>query len=114
MYLFRVNVCVYVVPFLFQITLGSMWYQQQEEDPADTKPFEKFMVKWSGMSYLHVSWETMGDLIELANPAVKMQVCCTFLTYVNKPDFVTLATGSARGGGGIVRFYSYWTVWYKY
>lgn len=58
-----------------------MWYQESDVDPTDTKPVEKFMVKWNGMSYLHVSWETMGDLIELANPAVKMQVC-TFYMYL--------------------------------
>lgn len=41
----------------------------------NARPVEKFLVKWNGMSYLHVSWETVADLVELANKSVKMQVC---------------------------------------
>ncbi|CAN0477100.1 unnamed protein product, partial [Scytosiphon promiscuus] len=41
----------------------------------NAKPVEKFLVKWNGMSYLHVSWETAADLFELANKSVKGQVC---------------------------------------
>lgn len=63
-----------------------MWHQDDSSDESDEdesgseqrgkaeKPVEKFLIKWNGMSYLHVSWETPADLIELANKAVKMQV----------------------------------------
>lgn len=38
------------------------------------KPVEKFLVKWSGMSYLHVSWETYEDLIENGGKMINMKV----------------------------------------
>ncbi len=56
-----------------QVTTGSMWDQEDDED--ESKPVEKYLVKWKGMSYLHVSWETTGDLIELTTQTmVKSQV----------------------------------------
>lgn len=59
-----------------QVTAGSMWDQDEEEedDEAGAKPVEKYLVKWSDMSYLHVSWETAEDLIELTTGHVKSQV----------------------------------------
>lgn len=60
---------------MVQVTAGSMWDQDEEEDDdADAKAVEKYLVKWSDMSYLHVSWETAEDLIELTTSHVKSQV----------------------------------------
>ncbi|CAB1114982.1 unnamed protein product [Ectocarpus sp. CCAP 1310/34] len=48
-----------------QITAGSMW--KQEEDDEATAPVQKYLVKWDGKSYLHVSWEVSTDLVELTS-----------------------------------------------
>ncbi|CAN0407255.1 unnamed protein product, partial [Ectocarpus sp. 12 AP-2014] len=48
-----------------QITAGSMWKQEEEEEA--TAPVQKYLVKWDGKSYLHVSWEVSKDLIELTS-----------------------------------------------
>ncbi|CAN0372862.1 unnamed protein product, partial [Laminaria digitata] len=48
----------------------------------DARPVEKYLVKWTGMSYLHVSWETSSDLFELANKSVKMQVLTCMYHYL--------------------------------
>lgn len=48
----------------FEIDDGSRWLQ----DPVnkdDTTFEERFLVKWSDHSYLHVSWETENDLTNL-------------------------------------------------
>lgn len=50
-----------------------MWFQE-ENNPEDDDPKEKYLIKWQGLSYLHVSWETMDDLIELVGPVTRMQV----------------------------------------
>lgn len=49
----------------FQITAGSMW--KQEEEKEGTAPVQKYLVKWDGKSYLHVSWEVSTDLVELTS-----------------------------------------------
>lgn len=58
---------------LDQITCGSMWYQEPD-DPDDDSPKEKYLIKWQGISYLHVSWEAMEDLVELVGSSTRMQV----------------------------------------
>ncbi|CAN0270153.1 unnamed protein product [Hapterophycus canaliculatus] len=50
-----------------------MW-NQNEDDGTDDTPVEKYLVKWTGMSYLHVSWETVADLVELTTTHVKSQL----------------------------------------
>ena len=51
-----------------EIEYGSRWVQDKVDDDDDTFE-ERFLVKWSDMSYLHVSWETESDLLELAENA---------------------------------------------
>lgn len=60
-------------PLAPKVTAGSMWNQEDDDDSDDT-PVEKYLVKWTGMSYLHVSWETVADLVELTTTHVKSQV----------------------------------------
>ncbi|CAM9497967.1 unnamed protein product, partial [Ectocarpus sp. 13 AM-2016] len=48
-----------------QITAGSMWKQEEEEEA--TAPVQKYLVKWDGKSYLHVSWEVSTDLVGLTS-----------------------------------------------
>lgn len=58
-----------------EITRGSVWKQPDEEFFDTSKePLEKFLIKWLHASYLHVSWETEKDLLELAGPATKSQI----------------------------------------
>ena len=56
-----------------EITRGSLWLQT-EEDWASESPelIEKYLVRWSTMSYLHVSWETASDLIQCVGPQAKV------------------------------------------
>ena len=44
-----------------EIDHGSRWYQESHDDDVYE---ERFLIKWADLSYLHVSWETQGDLIE--------------------------------------------------
>lgn len=50
-----------------EIDDGSRWVQRPAED--DDTFEERFLVKWNDLSYLHVSWETEADLIELVEGA---------------------------------------------
>ena len=50
-----------------EVTDGSRWFQPDEEDNNEEKDSvveERFLVKWNQLSYLHVSWETHGDLMD--------------------------------------------------
>jgi hypothetical protein len=60
-----------------EVTDGSHWFQEKEEkdddgddhndnddDNDDGVIEERFLVKWSELSYLHVSWETQKDLTD--------------------------------------------------
>lgn len=75
-----VDVFVMYVRACVQVTAGSMWEQDDADDDDDdaedtnAKPCEKYLVKWGGMSYLHVSWETTADLIELTTKHIKSKV----------------------------------------
>jgi SNF2 family DNA or RNA helicase len=58
-----------------EITKGSVLQQPDEEyfDPSEI-PVEKFLIKWAHASYLHVSWETEKDLIDLVGNGVKHSI----------------------------------------
>jgi hypothetical protein len=52
--------------------VNGSFFEQKEDDSVpmevegadpDDPVFEKFLVRWDGMSYLHVSWESRQDLI---------------------------------------------------
>jgi hypothetical protein len=50
-----------------EIDTGSRWFQagNVKDDPSADDTFEeRFLVKWSDLSYMHCSWETQDDLIE--------------------------------------------------
>ena len=57
-----------------EINRGSVLKQPDNEymDNSDNL-IEKFLIKWSHASFLHVSWETEKDLIELVGSNVKSQ-----------------------------------------
>jgi len=58
-----------------EVTYGSRWFQKvqddgdnnKESDTANAAFEERFLVKWSDISFLHVSWETETDLVEQAD-----------------------------------------------
>jgi len=48
-----------------EIDYGSRWVQDYIPEEKDDDTFEeRFLVKWSDISHLHVSWETESDLLE--------------------------------------------------
>lgn len=47
-----------------EIEYGSRWFQEPPEDENEDDYEERFLIKWSDLSYLHASWETRDDLIE--------------------------------------------------
>ena len=49
-----------------EITNGSRWIQKYTNEHTDAEDTfeERFLVKWSDLSYLHCSWETRRDLID--------------------------------------------------
>lgn len=61
--------------YTHEITRGSVWQQPDSEffDPS-TKPLEKFLIKWVHASYLHLSWETEKDLLEMVGSTAKKAI----------------------------------------
>lgn len=49
-----------------EIDSGSRWFQEnlEKEDAGLDKFEERFLVKWSDLSFLHCSWERKDDLID--------------------------------------------------
>jgi hypothetical protein len=48
-----------------EIDYGSRWFQEKEERDDDDQVYEeRFLIKWSDLSYLHASWETQDDMID--------------------------------------------------
>lgn len=55
-----------------EVDNGSRWFQEtlaKDAADADDRFEERFLIKWAGLSYLHCSWETRADLIELVEGA---------------------------------------------
>ena len=65
------------------VTRGSV-LQQPDSEFFDTtrKPVEKFLIKWLHASYLHVSWETEKDLLELVGSIAKVCVYACVCVYM--------------------------------
>jgi hypothetical protein len=80
-----------------EIDTGSRWFQasNEKEDPsADDNFDERFLVKWSDLSYMHCSWETRDDLIEQVEGAK------TYLsTFFRKSENGVLFTADERCDG---------------
>ena len=58
-----------------EIVNGSMFVPEDREQWNDDDVFiERFLIKWHGLSYLHVSWETYKDLLDECGTQVKTQV----------------------------------------
>ena len=76
-----------------EIEYGSRWYQQDDQEDGETFE-ERFLVKWSDLSYMHCSWETQHDLIEQVEGAK------TYLTtFFKKSDNGLLFTADERCDG---------------
>ena len=55
-----------------EVDFGSRWFQEEQKDKevlGDSTFEERFLVKWSELSYLHNSWETEVDLIDQVDNA---------------------------------------------
>jgi len=74
-----------------EIEYGSRWYQENDDD--DTFE-ERFLVKWSDLSYMHCSWESQQDLVEQVDGAK------TYLTtFFRKSENGLLFTADERCDG---------------
>lgn len=55
-----------------EVTHGSVWTMPDEEYLSESADLvEKFLIKWQHASYLHVSWETEIDLLNIVGPTAK-------------------------------------------
>jgi len=53
-----------------EIDYGSRWFQPQvAKDGDDTVFEERFLIKWSDLSHLHLSWESEADILEQVDGA---------------------------------------------
>lgn len=62
------------------MTRGSVLQQPDSEYLDKTRiPLEKFLIKWLHASYLHVSWETEKDLLDLVGSIAKVRkIACRY------------------------------------
>ena len=62
--------------------------QQPDAEFYDTskKNIEKYLIKWAHASYLHVSWETEKDIIDLVGSIAK--VCTYSCAFPTSDDFL--------------------------
>jgi len=75
-----------------EVTNGSRWFQptttttttmtNSPSEQEDLQVEERFLVKWSDVSYLHVSWETQADLLDQI-PKAKTYLSTFFRKSVN-------------------------------
>lgn len=58
-----------------EVSRGSVWKCADKEyfDDSD-REIEKFLIKWSHCSYLHVSWERESDLLDLVGSSAKRHI----------------------------------------
>ena len=49
-----------------EIENGSRWFQNDKPVPndEDTRVEERFLIKWTNLSFIHCSWETEHDLLD--------------------------------------------------
>jgi SNF2 family DNA or RNA helicase len=58
-----------------ELTKFSVWQQPDDEYYDDSDVIiEKFFIKWIHASYLHCSWETETDLMEMVGPTAKQYI----------------------------------------
>eukprot|EP00624_Nannochloropsis_granulata_P006356 evm.model.NODE_46852_length_22811_cov_31.356846.4 len=61
-----------------EITRGSLWLQEESNPSSSSSSIsiliEKYLCRWQGMSYLHVSWETPSDLMHCVGPSAKASI----------------------------------------
>lgn len=47
------------------LTDGSVWPEEEQTNDVDpSSPVVRYLVKWHGLSYMHVSWETEAMLLK--------------------------------------------------
>lgn len=45
------------------LTDGSVWHEEAQSDDLDpSRKVTKYLIKWHGVSYIHLSWETKSTL----------------------------------------------------
>ena len=66
-----------------------------ENDLAPTEFVERFLIKWTNYSYLHLSWETKADLLTEVGTHTKAQVS----RFLKKSNDGLLLSSAERGDG---------------
>jgi hypothetical protein len=63
-----------------EIDTGSRWYQETTNDTVDLENVfeERFLIKWTDLSYLHCSWETQADLEKYTLNSAKIPMTIFF------------------------------------
>lgn len=46
------------------LTEGSMWHEELPSELDPTTKITKYLIKWHGISYMHLSWETKSTLLQ--------------------------------------------------
>ena len=79
-----------------EVTRGSVWKQPDEEYfDESTLPVPKYLIKWSHASFLHVSWETEKDLVDIVGPTAKQALRRYHDRVTNRKDlFEDMGKGS--------------------
>jgi hypothetical protein len=79
-----------------EITDGSRWIQNPSKSAETDDTFEeRFLVKWSDLSFLHCSWESRRDLLDQVEGAKPY-----FSTFFKKSQDGYLFTPEERNDGG--------------
>ena len=76
-----------------EIDYGSRWFQASDGKEDDIYE-ERFLVKWSDLSYLHASWETQSDMVEQVEGAKNY-----LTTFFRKSHHGLLFTADERSDG---------------
>jgi SNF2 family DNA or RNA helicase len=76
-----------------EIHNGSGWFQDDNLQGDENDMEERFLVKWSGLSFLHTSWETQCDLFEQINARAHLK------TFMKKAVNDLLYSPDERGDG---------------
>lgn len=57
-----------------EIFFGSVWKERRPDPEDPEQPVERLMVKWKGLSYMHLTWELEEDLLEQLGPLAKVAI----------------------------------------
>lgn len=57
-----------------EVLYGSVWKERRPDPEDPEQPVERLLVKWKGMSYMHLTWELEEDLLDQLGPPAKVAI----------------------------------------